>query len=138
MSDTIEFGGVRIGDAGRLLVPQVEALGRSAEPMLWATFADVPDSSRNWVYRIRAAVIIERNSDWKLMQSIGALRTSLGGAKADLVWKTGSVVRITWPRARLDAIRPSLPDDRRTAGLDANLVLEFTSAADPVCGGHEP
>jgi hypothetical protein len=131
MSDTIEFGGVQIGDSGRLLVPQVEALGRDARPMLWATFADVDDSSRNWVYRIRAAVVLVRNADWKLMQAIGSLRAALGGTTADLVWKTGSVVRITWPDARLDAIRPSLPADRRHAGLDANLVLEFTSAADP-------
>ncbi len=138
MSDVIEFGGVQIGGQGRLLVPQVEALGRSAEPMLWATFADVADSSRNWLYRIRAAVTIERNADWKLMQAIGSLRAALGGAKADLVWKTGSVVRITWPDARLDAIRPSLPDDRRTAGFDANLVLEFTSAADPVSDAPAP
>ena len=131
MSDVIEFGGVQIGDRGRLLVPQVEALGRNAQPMLWSTFADVDDTSRNWTYRIRAAVVMVRNADWKLMQAIGALRASLGGTKADLVWKTGSVVRITWPDARLDAIRPSLPEDRRRAGFDANLVLEFTSASDP-------
>jgi len=131
MSDVIEFGGVPIGDRGRLLVPQVEALGRGAEPMLWSTFADVDDASRNWVYRIRAVVVIVRNADWKLMAAIGALRAALGGAKADLVWKTGSAVRITWPDARLDAIRPSLPEDRRGAGFDANLVLEFTSASDP-------
>ncbi len=131
MSDVIEFGGVQIGDRGRLLVPQVEALGQNAQPMLWSTFADVDDTSRNWTYRIRAAVVMVRNADWKLMQAIGALRASLGGTKADLVWKTGSVVRITWPDARLDAIRPSLPEDRRRAGFDANLVLEFTSASDP-------
>ena len=131
MSDVIEFGGVHIGDQGRLLVPQVEALGRGAEPMLWAAFARVDDNSRNWVYRIRAAVVMVQNADWKLMQAIGALRAALGGTKADLVWKTGSVARITWPDARLDAIRPSLPEDRRRAGFDANLVLEFTSAADP-------
>jgi len=131
MSDVIEFGGVQIGDSGRLLVPQVEALGRNAEPMLWSTFAEVADDSRNWVYRIRAAVVVVRNADWKLMQYIGSLRATLGGTKADLVWKTGSVVRITWPDARLDAIRPSLPEDRRRAGFDANLVLEFTSASDP-------
>lgn len=131
MSDVIEFGGTQIGDRGRLLVPQVEALGRGAEPMLWSTFADVDDSSRNWTYRIRATVVLVRTADWKLMQAIGALRAALGGTKADLVWKAGSVVRITWPDARLDAIRPSLPEDRRAAGFDANLVLEFTSAADP-------
>ena len=131
MSDTIEFNGVQIGDQGRLLVPQVEAIGRGAEPMLWSTFADVDDASRNWVYRIRAAVVIVRNADWKLMQAIGSLRASLGGAKADLVWKTGSVTRITWPDARLDAIRPSIPEDRRRAGFDAQIVLEFTSASDP-------
>jgi len=131
MSDVIEFNGVQIGDAGRLLVPQVEAIGRGAEPMLWSTFADVDDSSRNWVYRIRAAVVVVRNADWKLMQYIGSLRASLGGTKAGLVWKTGSVVRITWPDARLDAIRPSVPEDRRRAGFDADLVLEFTSASDP-------
>jgi hypothetical protein len=132
MSDTIEFGGTPIGDRGRLLVPAVEALGRETEPMLWATFADVPDASRNWVYRIRAAVVVVRNADWKLMQTIGGLRAALGGVKADLVWKTGSVARITWPDARLDAVRPSLPDDRRRAGFDANLVLEFTCASDPL------
>jgi len=115
MSDVIEFNSVQIGDQGRLLVPQVEALGRGAEPMLWSTFADIDDTSRNWTYRIRAAVVIARNADWKLMQAIGSLRASLGGTKAGLVWKTGSVVRITWPGAR----------------LDANLVLEFTSASDP-------
>jgi len=131
MSDVIEFGGVQIGDQGRLLVPQVEALGRNAQPMLWSTFADLDDTSRNWTYRIRAAVVMVRNADWKLMQAIGALRAALGGTKADLVWKTGSVVRITWPDARLDAIRPSLPEDRRRAGFDADLVLEFTSASDP-------
>ena len=131
MSDTITFNDVQIGDQGRLLVPQVEALGRGAEPMLWATFADVDDSSRNWVYRIRAAVVVARNADWKLMQAIGALRAALGGTTADLVWKTGAVARITWPEARLDAIRPSLPEDRRRAGFDANLVLEFTCASDP-------
>ena len=131
MSDVIEFNEVQIGDQGRLLVPQVEAVGRGSEPMLWSTFADVDDSSRNWVYRIRAAVVVVRNADWKLMQYIGSLRASLGGAKADLVWKTGSVTRITWPNARLDAIRPSIPDDRRRAGFDATLVIEFTSASDP-------
>ncbi len=131
MSDVIEFGGVRIGDRGRLLVPGAEALGGEPVPMLRSTFADVDDRSRNWVYRIRAAVVIVRTADWKLMRAIGGLRSALGGTKADLVWKTGSVVRITWPDARLDAIRPSLPDDRRSAGFDANLVLEFTAAADP-------
>jgi hypothetical protein len=129
--DVIVFNDVQIGDQGRLLVPQVEALGRGAEPMLWATFAEVDDSSRNWIYRIRAVVSVVRNADYKLMQAIGALRAALGGTKADLVWKTGSVARITWPDARLDAIRPSHADDRRTAGFDANLVLEFTSASDP-------
>jgi hypothetical protein len=132
MSDIILFNAVPLGDRGRLLVPQVEALGRGAEPMLWATFADLDDASRNWVYRLRAAVVVERNADWKLMQYLGSLRAALGGLKADLVWATGSVTRITWPDARLDAIRPSLPDDRRAAGLDANLILEFTSASDPV------
>jgi len=131
MSDVIEFNSVQIGDQGRLLVPQVEALGRGAEPLLWSTFADVDDSSRNWIYRIRAVVAVVRNADWKLMQFIGSLRSTLGGTKADLVWKTGSVARITWADARLDVIRPSLPDDRRRAGFDANLVLEFTSATDP-------
>jgi hypothetical protein len=131
MSDVIEFGGVPIGDRGRLLVPTVEALGRGVEPLLWSTFADVPDGSRNWVYRIRAAVVIVRNADWKLMQAIGSLRAALGGVKADLVWKTGSTARITWPGARLDAIRPTVPDDRRRAGFDANLLLEFTAAEDP-------
>ena len=131
MSDVIEFGGVPIGDAGRLLVPHVEALGKNAEPMVWSTFADVDDSSRNWVYRIRAAVAIVRNADWKVMQAIASLRAALAGTKADLVWKTGSVVRLTWPDARLDAIRPPSPDERRQAGPDATVVLEFTCAADP-------
>ena len=76
MSDVIEFGGVQIGDQGRLLVPQVEALGRNAQPMLWSTFADLDDTSRNWTYRIRAAVVMVRNADWKLMQAIGALRAA--------------------------------------------------------------
>ena len=119
-----------IGDAGRLLVPHVEALRKSAEPMVWSTFADVDDSSRNWVYRIRAAIAIVRNADWKVMQAIASLRAALAGTKADLVWKTGSVVRITWPDARLDAIRPPHPDERR-ADLDATVVLEFTCASDP-------
>jgi hypothetical protein len=131
MSDVIEFNGVQIGDEGRLLVPQVEAIGQGVEPVLWSTFAQIDDTSRNWVYRIRAAVFVARNADWKLMQYIGSLRAALGGVKADLVWKTGTVARITWPDARLDAVRPSLPDDRRRAGFDANLVLEFTSASDP-------
>jgi hypothetical protein len=131
MPDIIAFDGVQIGDRGRLLVPEVEAIGRGVEPMLWSTFAEVDDSSRNWVYRIRAAVVLVRNADWKLMQAIGSLRASLGGAKADLVWKTGATARITWPNARLDAIRPTVPEDRRHAGFDANLVLEFTSAEDP-------
>ncbi len=131
MSDVIEFDGVQIGDRGRLLVPQVESLGRNTEPMLWSTFAELEDASRNWIYRIRAVVVVVRNADWKLMQYVGSLRASLSGTKADLVGKTGSVARITWPDARRDAIRPSLPEDRRRAGFDANLVLDFTSASDP-------
>ena len=132
MSDTIEFNGVQIGDSARLLVPQVIALKSAETPLLWSTFADIDDSSRNWVYRIRAAVAVVRNADWKLMRYIGELRAALGGVKADLVWKTGSTARITWPDSRLDAIRPTTPDDRRTAGFDANLVLEFTCGSDPV------
>jgi len=132
MSDTISFNGVQIGDAARLLVPQAVALNSADTPLLWSTFADIDDGSRNWVYRIRAVAAVVRNADWKLMRYIGELRAALGGAKADLVWKTGASTRITWPGARLDAIRPSTPDDRRTAGFDANLVLEFTCGNDPV------
>jgi len=132
MSDVIEFGGVRIGDEGRLLLPHVEALGHNAEPMLWATFADIDDSSRNWVYKIRAAVALTRNADWKLIQAVGSLRAALGGTRADLVWKTGSAVRLTWPDARLDAIRPPLQHERRRAGFDPDIILEFTSASDPI------
>ena len=131
MSDIITFNGVQIGDEGKLLVPELHALAHNAEPVLWATFAQLDDSSRNWVYRIRAAVFVARNADWKLIQYVGTLRAALGGAKADLVWKTGSTVRVTWPDARLDAIRPPLVKERRRAGLDINLVLEFTSASDP-------
>ncbi len=131
MSDVIEFGGVQIGDQGRLLVPRVEALGHDAEPMLWSTFADVDDTSRNWVYRIRVAAAVVRNADWKLMQYIGSLRASLSGVKADLVWKTGSAVRLTWPGARLDVIRPPLRKEQLRAGFDVTIILEFTSASDP-------
>jgi hypothetical protein len=131
MSDSIEFNGAAIGDEGRLLLPHVEALGSRTEPMLWATFADIDDSSRNWVYRIRVAVSVKRNTQWKVLQAVGALRAALAGTKADLVWKTGSVARITWSDARLDAIRPIRVEERARAGFDANLVLEFTSAADP-------
>jgi len=131
MSDTIHFDGVQIGDQGRFLIPHLEALGRGVEPMLWATFADLPDASRNWVYRIHAALRIARNAQWRVMQAVGSLRAQLAGTRADLVWKTGAVTRITWPDARLDAIRPALPEEQRQAGFDANVILEFTSAADP-------
>ncbi len=131
MSDVIEFNDVQIGDQGRLLVPRVEALAHREEPLLWSTFAELDDTSRNWFYRIRAAVLVVRNADWKVIEYVGTLRGALGGTRAGLVWKTGSVVRITWPDARLDLIRPSRREDRRQAGFDANLVLEFTCASDP-------
>jgi len=131
MSDIIQFNGVQLGDSGVLLVPTLEPLARAAAPLLGSTFAHLDDSSPNWLYRIQAAVVITRNSAPELIAAVASLRAALGGAKADLVWKSGSLTRLTWPDARLDLIRHATPDDRRRAGFDPTLILEFSSASDP-------
>lgn len=127
------FGTDFLGDGVTWLGVDYERLAADSRKLLWSAKADVPESSANFVWRIRLVAYLKRADVAAVSIALETLAKSLGAAKADLkVYKDdGSTLLRTYRSCRFDGLRRREPPRRSRRDFEEDVEFVFTAEKDP-------